>query len=210
MEGGVVDVGRFSPFGYVDAVHGGKIRVIAQSLLEGSPTYRGLIITRFDSDIHSLADLEGKRFAFVDSQSPAGYIYPRATLIASGFDPERSFKETIVAGSHDKVITAVLLGPAHAGAVYEGAVPLATAKGLPTFDLVVLGMTDPIPYDAIAVRTGLEAALIEQIQTALVGLDKSPAGRQVIGRGQGKLTGYAPADDTAYDGARRTLRISGR
>src|SRR5262245_25232111 len=65
MEGGAVDVGCFLPLAYVDAARGGKIRVMAQSILDGSPTYRGLIIKRFDSGINNLTDLEGKRFAFV-------------------------------------------------------------------------------------------------------------------------------------------------
>ena len=36
MENGSVDIGSFSPFAYVDAAKGGKIRIIAQSIIEGS------------------------------------------------------------------------------------------------------------------------------------------------------------------------------
>src|ERR1035438_6794456 len=43
MESGAVDIGSFSPFAYVDAARGGKVRIIAQSLIEGSGTYRGII-----------------------------------------------------------------------------------------------------------------------------------------------------------------------
>src|SRR5436309_13139304 len=64
MERGAVDIGSFSPFAYVDAARGGKIRIIAQSIIDGSATYRGLIITRKDSGIRSISDLQGKRFAF--------------------------------------------------------------------------------------------------------------------------------------------------
>ena len=51
MEAGTVDIGSFSPFAYVDAVRGGKIRIIAQSILDGSATYRGLIVARKDSGL---------------------------------------------------------------------------------------------------------------------------------------------------------------
>ena len=81
MENGSVDIGSFSPFAYVDAVSGGKIRIIAQSIIEGSATYRGIIVTRKDSGLKSIADLKGKRFAFVDPKSASGYVYPRAMLI---------------------------------------------------------------------------------------------------------------------------------
>jgi phosphate/phosphite/phosphonate ABC transporter binding protein len=209
MEAGAVDVGNFSPFGYVAGARGGKIRVIAQSILDGSATYRAIIIKRFDSGIQSLADLEGKRFAFVDPKSASGYVYPRALLIEKGINPERFFKETIFAGSHDKVIATVLLGRAAAGATCEGAVSMAKAQGFPTFDLEVLAITDPIPHDAIAVRVGLDDALVKGIQTALAELDRSPVGRQVIVRSRKKLTGYAPANDGLYDVVRRADKSRG-
>src|SRR5437879_9112274 len=117
MENGSVDIGSFSPFAYVDAVRGGKIRIIAQSIIEGSATYRGIIVARKDSGIKSIADLKGKRFAFVDPKSASGYVYPRAMLIEKGIDPETYFKETMFAGNHDKVIAAVLDGRADAGAI---------------------------------------------------------------------------------------------
>ncbi len=69
MENGSVDIGSFSPFAYVDAARGGKIRIIAQSIIEGSATYRGLIVARKDSGLKTIADLKGKRFAFVDPTS---------------------------------------------------------------------------------------------------------------------------------------------
>jgi ABC-type phosphate/phosphonate transport system substrate-binding protein len=139
-----------------------------------------------------------------------GLRVPPGLLIEQGIDPERPFKETIFVGSHDKVIGAVLFGPAAAGATYQGAVAMAKAQGFPTFDLEVLARTDPIPHDAIAVRVGLDDALVKGIQAALVELDRSPAGRQVIARSRKKLTGYAPATDSLYDVVRRAEKIGGR
>lgn len=95
MEAGAVDIGSFSPFAYVDGTRGGKIRIIAQSILEGSATYRGLIVARKDSGLKTVAALEGKRFAFVDLKSASGYVYPRAMLIEKSVTPEKYFKETI-------------------------------------------------------------------------------------------------------------------
>src|SRR5947209_2580805 len=92
MENGSVDIGSFSPFAYVDAARGGKIRIIAQSIIEGSATYRGIIVARKDSGLKSIADLKGKRFAFVDPKSASGYVYPRAMLIEKGINPEMFFR----------------------------------------------------------------------------------------------------------------------
>ncbi len=209
MENGQVDFGSFSPFAYVDAARGGKIRIIAQSIIEGSATYRGIIITRKDTGLKSVADLKGKRFAFVDPKSASGYVYPRAMLIEKGINPETFFKETVFAGSHDKVIAAVLEGRVDAGAIYDGALGVAQRSGVSTDNLVTLASSDPIPHDAIAVRIGLDEALAKRIQSALINLDKSETGRQVIARSKKKLTGHVIAEDKLFDVVRRTAKIAG-
>ena len=209
MEAGAVDIGSFSPFAYVDAARGDKIRIIAQSILDHSATYRGLIVARQDSGLKTVAALEGKRFAFVDPKSASGYVYPRAMLIEKGVTPERYFKETLFAGGHDKVIAAVLEGRVDAGAIYDGALGVAKLKGMRTEDLMSLASTDPIPHDAIAVRVGLDDALAKKIQTALVDLDKSEAGSRVIAQSKKKLTGHVLAEDSLFDVVRRTAKIAG-
>lgn len=116
----------------------------AQELKSGE---RAIIITRFDSGIGKLADLKGRRFAFVDSASASGFVYPRALLADKGIDPSRDLKETLFAGSPEKVIAAVLLGRAQAGATTAAALGAAAGIGMPTFDIVVLAVSDPIPAD---------------------------------------------------------------
>ena len=209
MESGAVDIGSFSPFAYVDATRGGKIRIIAQSILDGAATYRGLIVVRSDSGLRSVKDLEGKRFAFVDAKSASGYVYPRAMLVERGVNPERYFKETLFAGGHDKVISAVLDRRVDAGAIYDGALGVARAKGMPVGELTTLSSTDPIPHDAVAVRGGLDGALAAKIPAALVDREKSPAGRPVIANSKKKLTGHVVAEDAVFDVVRRTARIAG-
>src|SRR5712692_9860860 len=209
MENGSVDIGSFSPFAYVDAAQGGKIRIIAQSIIEGSATYRGLIVARKDSGLKTIADLKGKRFAFVDPKSASGYVYPRAMLIEKGINPESFFKETIFAGSHDKVIAAVLEGRADAGAIYDGALGVAQRSGVAVDGLLTLASSDPIPHDAIAVRIGMDEELAKRIQLALINLDKTEAGRRVIARSKKTLTGHVMAQDSLFDVVRRTAKIAG-
>ncbi len=50
MEAGTVDIGSFSPFAYVDATRGGKLRIIVQSILDGSATYHWLIAKACGAD----------------------------------------------------------------------------------------------------------------------------------------------------------------
>lgn len=209
MENGAVDIGSFSPFAYVDAARGGKIRIIAQSLLDGSATYRGIIVARKESGLKTVSDLRGKRFAFVDPKSASGYVYPRAMLMEKGINPTNYFSESFFAGGHDKVIDAILNGRADAGAIYEGALGVAKASGTPVDNLVIIASTDPIPHDAIAVRIGLDKTLTKRIQTALVNLDESAAGRRVIANSKKKLTGHVIGEDSRFNVVRRTAKIAG-
>lgn len=209
MEAGEVDIGSVSPFAYVDAARGGKIRIIAQSVIDGSATYRGIIVARKDSGFKSLTDLQGKRFAFVDPKSASGYVYPRAMLVEKGINPDSFFKETIFAGDHKRVIAAVLNGQVDAGATYDTALGIAKASGMPSDNLAIIASTDPIPHDAIVVRIGLDEALSKQIQTALVNLDKTDAGRRVIASSHKKLSGHIIAVDSTFDVVRRTAKIAG-
>jgi ABC-type phosphate/phosphonate transport system substrate-binding protein len=80
---------------------------------------------------------------------------------------------------------------------------------VPTENLVTVASTDPIPHDAIAVRTGLDEALAKKIQTALVDMDKSEAGRRVIANSKKKLTGHVIAEDSLFDVVRRTAKTAG-
>jgi phosphate/phosphite/phosphonate ABC transporter binding protein len=209
MEAGAVDIGSFSPFAYVDAERGGKIRIIAQSVIDGSATYRGFIVARKDSGLKTLTDLKGKRFAFVDLKSASGYVYPRAMLVEKGINPDTFFKETIFAGDHKKVIGDVLDKVVDAGATYDNALGIAKASGMASDDLAVIASTDPIPHDAIAVRIGLDEGLAKKIQTALVNLDKTEAGRRIIANSKKKLTGHIIAQDNTFDVVRRTAKIAG-
>ncbi len=209
MEAEKVDIGSFSPFAYVDAATGGKIKIIAQSILDHSAFYKGLIITRKDSGIKALSDLQGKRFAFVDPKSASGYVYPRAMLIEKGFDPDRFFKEIVFAGGHDRVIATVLDGKVEAGAIYDGALSIAKGKGLKTEELMTIASTEPIPHDAIVVKSDLDDGTTQKIQKALIDLEKSEDGKKVIAKSKKKLTGHILADDKTFDVVRRTAKIAG-
>ena len=166
-------------------------------------------MVRKDSGLRTLADLAGKRFAYVDPKSASGYVYPRAMLLEKGIHPDTSFSEVIFAGDHNKVIAAVLGRQVDAGAIYDGALRIARNAGAQTDDLSILASTDPIPHDAVTVRSGLDPILAQKIRDALVGMDMTDAGRRVIAASKKGLTGFVPAEDSLYDPVRRTAKTAG-
>src|SRR5690606_10839138 len=77
-------------------------------------TYKGCFITRVDSGIDSIADIDNRSMAYVDPSSTSGYILPKAMLDKRGIKPS----ETVFAMRHDNVVTMVYQKQVQAGATY--------------------------------------------------------------------------------------------
>lgn len=70
-----IHLSRFGPFSYILAAEraGAEAAMIAVAD-ESEPTYSSLILTLEGNGIDEIADLEGKRFAFVDPTSSSGHL----------------------------------------------------------------------------------------------------------------------------------------
>jgi phosphonate transport system substrate-binding protein len=212
MGAGQVDIGWLSPFSYLLAHSRYGVEVILISSHDGATTYRGAILTRADSPIRRVEDLKGKRFAFVDSLSTSGSIYPRLLMLAHGVDPEKDLARAYFAGGHDKVALDVYNGRADAGAIYAGATaadPDARDKLLETVPDIkqktrIAAYTEPIPNDNVCVRAGLPPAIRAKLKQALIGLTKSSEGQRALSDFAG-IDGLDPASDSTYAGVRRAV-----
>ena len=109
------DVATLNAPGYILA-HS-RFKTEARLIVErhGSITYQSQIVVRADGPIKSLADIEGKKFAYVDPMSMSGYLMPQKLLIDNKIKPS----ETIFAQRHDNVITMVYQGQVDAGATWH-------------------------------------------------------------------------------------------
>jgi phosphonate transport system substrate-binding protein len=84
------------------------VRLLVTPLKDGRPYYRSyLIVPARDRRSRSLADLEGKVFAYADPYSHTGYLFPRHALAAMGKSPKAYFSRTFFTWSHQKAIEAV-------------------------------------------------------------------------------------------------------
>lgn len=151
--------------------------------LDGSTTYQGYVFARNDGSIKSISDLEGKRFAFVDKATTAGYLFPLSLLRQNGFtgDLDQFIAEPIFAGSHDAAITMVLDGKADAGAakntVYE-----KLRRQNPEIDrqLVILARSVKVPSNGLLVRSDMHRSLQATLKKALLYLDRTPEGKKIL------------------------------
>ena len=74
-----VDVAWLAPFSYALANQKYGAQVILGTIRKNQVTYPSVFITADDS-VKTIADLQGKKFAFVDPASASGYLYPVAAL----------------------------------------------------------------------------------------------------------------------------------
>jgi len=86
----------------------------------GDERFRGIIITRVDSNINKIEDLKGKKIMIVSPTSAGGFLSQKIYLEKKGFNLKRDFK-LIDAKRQEKVIIGVYKGEADAGFIRESA-----------------------------------------------------------------------------------------
>ncbi|GAA0324478.1 phosphate/phosphite/phosphonate ABC transporter substrate-binding protein [Bacillus carboniphilus] len=166
-----VQVGFIPAFGYVLANQTYDVEVILKSVRYGSGTYKAQYVVRADSGIESLADLEGKVWAYADPTSTSGYLFP-ASQIINEFDLDGTtaleqdfFSGTVQAGGHDTAAIAVYEGDADVATTFDD-VRTELEEEYPDVmeKLKVIGYTDDIPNDTISVTSELDDELVQQIK----------------------------------------------
>ena len=150
--------------------------------LDQTSSYRGYIFVRRDSGITGPEQMRGKRMAFVEKATTAGYIFPRAWLKEHGItDLEGFFRESYFTGSHDAAIRAVLDRKADVGAAKHSMYD-RVRKDDPRVDkdLVILARSPWVPSNGLCVRKDLDPSLQKKLKAALLALEKDPAGKDVL------------------------------
>ena len=113
-----LDIAFLTPASYVLAKAEANVKVVLKSHRRGRPYYYAAIITHVDSGIGALEDLRNKTFAFGDSLSTSGHIFPRKMFEEKGINPVKDFKKVIFSGGHDATVLAVLNHKVDAGATF--------------------------------------------------------------------------------------------
>ncbi len=150
--------------------------------LDGTSTYHGYLFVRKDAGIHDVATMRGKRMAFVDRATTAGYVFPLAWLREHGVrSPQGFFGESWFTGSHDAAITAVLQRQADVGAAKHSVFD-RVRKENPRVDqeLLILSSSASVPSNGLCVRREMETDLREALRRALLDLHGEPEGASVL------------------------------
>lgn len=203
-----VHIGFIPAFGYVLATDRyEQVEVILKSIRHGSSTYKAQYTVRADSDIQTLDDLEGKVWAFPDTSSTSGYLFPAAQLMDEyGVENvENWFSDLIQAGSHDNALVTVLEGDADVATTFDDARDSIAGDYPEVYDeLRVLGYTDDIPNDTISVNTdSFSPEFIQQITDVFMSFNDDEEMITIMDEVY-NWTGIDLAEDSEYDIVRDT------
>ena len=188
--------------------------------------YYGSVLTRTDSGVSRLEDLNGRPFAFSDATSTSGYIFPLNLLNASSV----RLGHVYFAGGHANVVQAVADGKVAGGSsfysppgkvneiehTYVADARHLLMKRLPTdeerlafLDQVrVLALTEPIPNDVCCVRRGFPKSTWDRFERSLQNFIATPEGLRAY-LDLVAAVAARPCDDGTFDGFRSALRATG-
>ncbi len=187
-------------------------------------TYKAQIVSRKDSNINSLSDLNGKKFAYVDPASTSGYILPAKLLK----DHKVILADSVFAQKHDNVVTMVYQKQVDAGATYYSSPRIVEVNGKKILEITdararvrtqfpdveeqvqIIGYTDDIPNEPWVLRKTLlsdpkqNAALREAIIEGLLEFVKTDLGKEMIDV-LATGTGLYRVSDDSYSTIRKTV-----
>lgn len=205
-----VDIGFLPPTAYVQAHEKGAANVILQAQRfgvddeTGAPNdklvdfYKSMFIVKAESDIDSIKDLKGKKIAFQDVTSSAGYVWPAAALMDADIDPLTDVEGITVKG-HDQAVIALLNGDVDAAVIFQDARNVVKGDYPSVFeDTKVLHFTEPIPNDTIAIRPDMSKEWMEKIQDAFIAIGKDEKGHEII-KDIYSHEGYTLSEDKMFE-----------
>jgi phosphonate transport system substrate-binding protein len=194
---GEVALAYMGPASYVTLVYVDGIQpLLAVHEVKGKSSFKGVIIKRAGSDIDSLGDLRGKRFAFGDPKSTMSHLVPRHMMLEAGVDiSDLSGHEHL--NSHDNVALGVLIGDFDAGAVKEETFHKYEARGLRA-----LALSPEISEHLFVANAYIPDELVSALRDALLGLSGAPGGDRILESIKPGTTGLVRADNKDYENLR--------
>jgi len=202
-------VGSLATFGYMLANERCGVEAELVAVRFGGLAYNGQLITRADSGIDSIADLEGKTFCRPDPLSTSGWVIPSLSMQAEGINPEKDLAEIVDAGGHDAVVAAVYDGDCDAGSTYVDARVILQDKYEDVRErVIVFHLTVDIPNEGVQFIAGIDEEMKSQIVDGLLTISQTEEGQEALDTAYG-WSGLERHGDGFYEPFKRILQASG-
>lgn len=175
LENGELDIAWICGFPFVQKRDPEYLELLAVPVYRGTPFYRSYVIVHRDSPHLGIGDLEGRIFAYSDSNS--GYLVPRKLFKRAGLDPDWFFRLTFFTFSHAETVQAVADAGAVDSYVWEFLVKRRPEMAKQTR---IIQRSETFGFPPIVARLGLDPALRTRIEAALTGMKDDSEGRTLL------------------------------
>ena len=201
------DIVHYNQYHYIHSAQ--SYRVIAHNQEFGKNAVAGALYVRKDSGISEVSQLRGRTIIFGGGKDAMlSYIAPRFLLMQAGLK-ESDFK-TEFAVNPPNAALALYNKQADAAGGGDILIDLPVVKNaVNTQELKLLAATEPLLFLPWAVKRTMPAKLGESIQSLLVELGRSDAGKDILKAAM--TTGMGKAEDKDYDRHRKmTIAVFGK
>ncbi|MBL0387021.1 phosphate/phosphite/phosphonate ABC transporter substrate-binding protein [Tumebacillus sp. ITR2] len=206
-----VDVGFLNPINYVFAHDKKKAAdLLLQTSRQGSASYKSVFVKKKgDATIKDVKDIKGKKVAFVDGASAAGYLYPVVMIKNAGLNPDTDISG-VMSGGHDKALMALYRGDVDVATVFDAAIDQTIAKTTPDAKdkLEIFATSEPIPNDTVSIRPDLPADFKTKVADAFKKIMSTDEGKK-IGMDIYNFDGLVAGDDKNFDPVRKMIEATG-
>lgn len=185
---------------------GQLIPLLTQQQEDDSTGYYSVVVTRCDSGLTSIDDLEGKTLAFADPDSTSGYTVPYYNLVQQGYQPEEFFAAIPFSGSHEAGVAGVVNGQFDAAATYinneKNGIPqrMETKGMIQPGEACVIWTSPEITSGPFTARANLPQGLIDAVKAALMAAPTAAPEvfREMTGGENSTGKGYVEVDHSRY------------
>lgn len=162
-------------------LNGKGLEVLVVPVVDGYASYRAVCITAANSDVESVADLEGRPFGFTDPLSFTGRAYMRARLANMGLEAETFFSESVTVEGHDVLMELVASGEV-AGACVSSLIFDNMEQNEPEVWQSVRAFERSQPFGPPPVLTSKETdpLLKNHLRLVLTGMHADDEGRAIL------------------------------
>lgn len=110
LEGGQLDFAFICTGAYVSLDHESGTELLSVPVTRGNTVYQAYVIVAESSPVKKFADLREMNFAYTDSLSNTGHLYPLYRILKEEGDPDAFFSSAVFTNAHDVSIQMVSKG----------------------------------------------------------------------------------------------------
>ncbi|MCP4719320.1 MAG: phosphate/phosphite/phosphonate ABC transporter substrate-binding protein [Desulfobacteraceae bacterium] len=199
LKTGKIEIGYENPLVYTKVSKSHEVLAMAIKG-KGGDRFRGIIITRPDSDIQSISDLRHKKIMIVGKTSAGGFLSQKLSLTKHGIMAEKDCDlEEASNNKQENVIISVSIGDADAGFIRESALHIADQYIQPG-SVVVMTPCEWLPNWALSVKRTMPGPVKAAVKSAVLALDKNSPVLKAM-----NVAGFKSAVDSEYDIIRSVL-----